>query len=328
MDAHLRELRYFVAVAEELHFTRAAERLFVSQPALSKQIRALETTLGFRLFRRGTRGVRLTPAGEAFLPAARAAIAAFARGFEAARALADRRVFTVGMQTAVGRNLQRPALQRFRELTENWTVSMRLVGWHDPTAGLGDGSSDVAFVWLPVPGDGLRTRVLARERRWVALPSGHRLAEHTEVAFADLLVEPFIALPHAAGPLRDFWLAADARDGRKPVIGSEATSPDEVFEAVASGLGVALLAEGNVGLYRRPGVACRPVTGLAPAELAVAWRTDDHREVLTTFLHGLLTRPADDGDGPDPSAVCQDDSASVVDPPPDSVDGPTRRARH
>ncbi|TDB82433.1 LysR family transcriptional regulator [Micromonospora sp. KC721] len=293
MDAHLRELRYFVAVADELHFTRAAERLFVSQPALSKQIRALERRLGFSLFSRQTRSVRLTPAGEAFLPAAREAIAAFARGLEAARVLADQRVFTVGMQTAVGRDLQRPALQRFRELTEHWTVSMRLIGWHDPTAGLGDGTSDVAFVWLPVPGDGLHTRVLARERRWVVLPFGHRLAGHTEIAFTDLLVEPFVALPDAAGPLRDFWLATDARNGRDPLIGSEATSPDEVFEAVASGLGVALLAEGNVGLYRRPGVACRPVTGLAPAQLAVAWRANDHRKVLTTFLQGLLAQPAD-----------------------------------
>ncbi|MFK3978823.1 LysR family transcriptional regulator [Micromonospora sp. NPDC050397] len=289
MDAHLRELRYFVAVAEELHFTRAAERLFVSQPALSKQIRVLETRLGFPLFRRETGGVRLTPAGEALLPAAREAISVFTRGVEAARALADRRVLTVGMQTAVGRDLQRPALRRFREVAANWTVSMRLVGWEEPTAGLADGTSDVAFVWLPVPGDGLRIRVLARERRWVALPSGHRLSDRTEVAFTDLLGEPFIALPAAAGPLRDFWLATDARLGREAVLSGEAASPDEVFEAVASGLGVALLAEGNVDLYRRPGVACRAVSGLAPAELAVAWRADDRRQVLTTLLQCLPT---------------------------------------
>ncbi|MGI5212691.1 LysR family transcriptional regulator [Plantactinospora sp. CA-290183] len=289
MDAHLRELRYFVAVAEELHFTRAAERLFVSQPALSKQIRALERRLGFLLFARETRGVRLTPGGEALLPAAREAIAVVTRGLEAARALADRQVFTVGMQTAVGRDLQRPALRRFREVAKNWTVSMRLVGWEEPTAGLADGTSDVAFVWLPVPGDGLCTRVLARERRWVALSPGHRLSDRTEIDFADLLAEPFIALPAAAGPLRDFWLATDARFGRETVLGGEAASPDEVFEAVTSDLGVALLAEGNVGLYRRPGIECRPVTGLTPAELAVVWRADDHRQVLTTFLECLLT---------------------------------------
>jgi DNA-binding transcriptional LysR family regulator len=296
MDAHLRELRYFVAVAEELHFTRAAERLFVSQPALSKQIRALESRLGFTLFRRGVREVTLTPPGAALLPAARECLAVYARGLDAARALVERRIFTVGMQTAVGRDLQRPALDRFREWATDWTVSMRLVGWEDPTAGLADGGSDVAFVWLPVPADGLRTRVLVREDRWVALPAGHRLAGRDRICFADLRDEPFVALPPAAGSLRDFWLAVDARAGRPPVVGAEVTSPDEAFESIVSGLGVALVAEGNVALYRRPGVICRPVDGLAPAELAVAWRAGDRREVVAMFLDCLI--PAVDGPAP------------------------------
>jgi DNA-binding transcriptional LysR family regulator len=287
MDVHLRELRYFVAVAEELHFTRAAERLFVSQPALSKQIRALERGLGFPLFVRDASGVRLTAAGTALLPSAREALAAFAAGLGAARAAGAGRAFTVGMQTAVGRDLQRPALRRVTDLAPGYTIALRLVGWTDPTAGLADGSSDVAFVWLPLPGDGLRTRVLARERRWVALPSDHPLAGRDEVAFSDLLAEPFVALPAAAGPLREFWLATEARGGRPPVVGGEATSPDEVFEAVASGLGLALVAEGNVELYRRPGVTCRPVSGLSPAELAVAWRANDRRGVVLAFLDGM-----------------------------------------
>ncbi|GIG91135.1 LysR family transcriptional regulator [Plantactinospora endophytica] len=338
MDVHLRELRYFVAVAEELHFTRAAERLFVSQPALSKQIRALETRLGFPLFgRTAARGVWLTPAGGALLPAARQTLATFEEGLTAARPLARRRTFTVGMQTAVGRDLQGPALQAFQASAEGWTVSIRLVGWTDPTAGLADGSSDVAFVWLPVPADGLDTRTLARERRWVALAANHRLAgtvgrhldsggtglrpagtgeagagpagiavggavvtgpdpngadpagvaEPTAVRFTDLLAEPFVALPAAAGPLRDFWLGLPERGGRAPVVAGEASTPDEVFEMVAAGLGVALLAEGNVDLYRRRGVVCRPVHGLAPAELAVAWRVGDERKVVADFLHRL-----------------------------------------
>ncbi len=291
MDAHLRELRYFVTVAEELHFTRAAERLFVSQPALSKQIRVLEGRLGFALFHRGVREVTLTAAGAALLPAARDCLAGFARGLDAARAVADRRVFTVGMQTAVGRDLQRPALDRLRRRAPGWTVSMRLVGWEDPTAGLADGGSDVAFVWLPVPADGLRTRVLIREERWVALPAGHRLAVAGRIPFAELRDEPFVALPAEAGPLRDFWLAVDARDGRPPVVAAEARSPDEAFESIVSGLGVALVAAGNAALYQRPGVTCRPVDGLAPAELAVAWRAGDRREVLATFLDCLAPGP-------------------------------------
>ncbi|MFC5747768.1 LysR substrate-binding domain-containing protein [Actinomadura rugatobispora] len=287
MDAHLRELRYFAAVADELSFTRAAARLFVSQPALSKQIRALERRLGFELFERRSREVVLTGQGAELLPAAREVLETWDGAYARARALDRPPTLTVGMQTAVGRDLQRRALARFRELAPGWSVSLRLVGWDDPTAGLADGSSDVAFVWLPVTSAGISARTLARERRWVALPDDHPLAGRTEIAFADLLDEPFIALPREAGPLRDFWLATPARGGRPPRIGAEAAAPDEVFEAVVSGLGVVLLAEGNAGLYRRPGVTCRPVLGLEPAELAVAWRGADGRAAPRLFMEGL-----------------------------------------
>ncbi|GAA4106425.1 LysR substrate-binding domain-containing protein [Actinomadura miaoliensis] len=287
MDAHLRELRYFAAIADELNFTRAAARLFVSQPALSKQIRALERRLGFELFERRGREIALTPQGAALLPAVRDVLGTWDRAYAETRALDRPRTLVVGMQTAVGRDPQRHALRRFRELAPDWTVSLRLVGWDDPTAGLADASSDVAFVWLPVPAAGVRTHTLVGERRHVALPDDHPLAARAEIDFADLLDEPFIALPATAGPLRDFWLALDARGGRPPRIGAEATAPDEVFEAVSSGLGVVLLAEGNTRLYQRPGVVCRPVRGLAPAELAVAWRADDTREITRLFVAAL-----------------------------------------
>ncbi|MFD0656741.1 LysR family substrate-binding domain-containing protein [Thermocatellispora tengchongensis] len=151
--------------------------------------------------------------------------------------------------------------------------------------GLADGSSDVAFVWLPaVPG--LRTRVLSVERRLIAMAESHPLAGKEEVTLDDLREEPFIALPAEAGPLRDFWLARDARDD-EPVIAATAGTADETFEAVTSGLGVALIAEGNATLYSRPGVAYRPVRGLAPAELAIAWRADDTRPQTRAFLAAL-----------------------------------------
>ena len=286
MDVHLRDLRYFVAVAEERHVTRAAERLYISQPALSKQFRVLERQLGFDLLRRLPRGVDLTPEGEALLPRARDLLATWDRGRRAARAAGARRSLVVGMQTAVGRDLQRNALARLR--AEGWRASLRLVGWSDPTAGLADGTSDVAFLWLPLTDPGLTARVLVREPRWVALPCGHPLAAHDRIEFADLLDEPFIALSGQAGPLRDFWLALDARGGREPVVAVEAEGPDEVFEAIGSGLGVALIAKGNADLYPRRGMVCRPVPGLSPAELAVVWRagTEDDPAVAA-FLAAL-----------------------------------------
>ncbi|MGW3094878.1 LysR family transcriptional regulator [Streptomyces sp. NPDC001102] len=285
MDVHLRDLRYFVAVAEELHFTRAAERIYVSQPALSKQIRVLERHLGFHLFDRRPGGLALTAQGEVLLPRARTLLAAWQDALTAARTAGPAVALTVGMQTAVGRDVQRDVLSAFRD--RGWQITLRLVAWDDPSAGLADGSSDLAFVWLPLPRENLATRTLARERLWVTLPVGHRLAALPEVDFAELADEPFIALPRSAGLLRDFWLANTARGGREPRIGAEAASPDEVFEVVVSGQGVALIAEGNVGLYQRPDVVYRPVQGLPHAELAIAWRADDHRSEVTELVAAL-----------------------------------------
>ncbi|MFG1701292.1 LysR family transcriptional regulator [Nonomuraea sp. NPDC049309] len=285
MDVHLRELRYFVAVADELNVTRAAERLYVSQPALSKQLRALEGRLGFRLFDRVPGGVTLTRQGAELLPVARDVLERWEAGVEQARAAAPAGTLVIGLQTAVGRGLQQEALRRFRANMPGWEVSLRLVGWDDPSGGLADGSSDVAFLWLPLP-PGVRAYVLATERRGVAMPADHPLAELAEVPFEALADEPFIALPPEAGPLRDFWLAAGQRT-RPPVIGVTASTAEEVFEAVSSGLGVVLVAEGNAELYRRPGVTYRPVSGLPPGELAIAWRERDSRPQVLAFVDEL-----------------------------------------
>ncbi len=290
MDVHLRDLRYFTVLAEHLHFTVAAQKLYISQPALSKQIRALERQLGFPLLERRPREVALTPQGQALLPRARELVAAWQETWQEARAAGPTFTLTVGMQTAVGRNLQREALTRFRD--EGWRISLRLVSWEDPTAGLGDGGSDVAFLWLPLPAPGLVSRTLIREPRWVSLPVGHPLAAQPEVDFADLADEAFVALPRAAGPVREFWLATDARDGREPRIGIEVTSPADTFEAIASGLGVALIAEKNAQLYQRPDVVHRPVRDLAPAELALVWRANDTRPEVAEFVAAFPAAPS------------------------------------
>ncbi|MFF2521035.1 LysR family transcriptional regulator [Streptomyces liangshanensis] len=293
MDVHGRDLRYFVAVAEELGFTRAAERLFVSQPALSKQIRMLERQLGGALFERDRRTVRLTATGEALLPHARAVLAAWqaaAAAVEEART-AERRTLTIGMSTSPGRGLL-PAL-RTRLLSRHPDARPvpRQVNWADPSAGLADGSSDVAFVWLPLPDDErYEYVVVAREPRLVALPDGHPLAARAasdpegKVDFTDLLEEPFLALPPEAGPLRDHWLALDARDGRQPRIGGVVASAEETHEAVAGGQGVALLAGRNAPLVVRDGVIAVPVRGISPSQLAVAAHRDDTRALVLAYL--------------------------------------------
>lgn len=274
-------------VAEELNVTRAAQRLLIAQPALSRQLRALERQVGVPLLERLPRGVALTEAGRALLGPAREAVEAWERGWSSVRALATATQIAVGMQTAVGRGLQRRSLARFGELAPGVIPSLRLVGWSDPTAGLADGSSDVAFLWLPVPLDDIDTLPVATEPRRVALADDHPLAAREQIAFAELLDEPFVALPDTAGPLRDFWLAVDQRGGRPARVGAVAETADAALEAVAAGLGVVLLAAGNAALYERAGVVSRAVDGLTPAVLTLAWRADDRRPVVAAFVRAV-----------------------------------------
>jgi DNA-binding transcriptional LysR family regulator len=136
--------------------------------------------------------------------------------------------------------------------------------------------------------------VVAEEPRLVALPATHRLAGQAVVEFTDLLDEPFLALPESAGPLRDYWLAADARDGRPPRIGAEIASTDETYEAIVDGRGVCLLATGNAPLVTLGGVVTRPVRGISPSQLALAWRIGDRRPLVRDYARACrqATRPA------------------------------------
>jgi DNA-binding transcriptional LysR family regulator len=296
MDVHLRDLRYFVAVAEELHFTRAAERLHVSQPALSRRIRLLERHLRCDLFVREPRVVRLTAAGEVLLAQARDVLDRWDIGMAAVNeaVVQARRVLVVGIQTSVGRDLQRRTLAGFTERQPDWRLSLRLCPWDDPAAGLADGTSDVAFVWLPTPDDSeLVTAVLYTEPRWVALPDDHPLAGRVTVPWPDLLDEGFIALPPTAGSLREFWLATDQRSPDHPArVVAEAANAEETFELIAAGIGVALLSAGNARIYQRPGVRCVPVPGLPPSELAVARRRDDRRRPVLDLVASAVAASA------------------------------------
>ncbi|MDH6130803.1 DNA-binding transcriptional LysR family regulator [Kitasatospora sp. MAA4] len=288
IDVHGRELRYFVAVAEELHFTRAAERLYVSQPALSKQIRALEQQLGAELFVRDKRGVELSPAGEVLLPYARRVLEVWTEASDAlARAEAARRVrLVVGWSTSPGRDGLLPAVRsRFTERFPEAELRVRQVGWHDATVGLTDGSSDVAFAWLPLAEpERYVCTVVAEEPRLVAVPETHPLAARQVVDFAELLDEPFLALPESTGPLRDFWLAVDERGGVPPRIGAVVAGTEETYEGLVGGLGVVLVAAGNAPLLSLGGVVTRPVRGLSPSRLAVVHRANDERPLVRGYV--------------------------------------------
>jgi DNA-binding transcriptional LysR family regulator len=286
MDAHLRDLRYFVAVAEELNFTRAAERLHLSQPALSKQIRGLETTLRAQLFRRDRRQVELTAAGAALHAVARSLLQDWDDGVAVVSdaAAQDAQVLRVGTLTSIGRALYPAITDQFAKRQPGWRVELHTYDWGDPTAGLRGHTSDAAFVWLPIDAADVETVVLATERRFVAISARHPLAERQTIEFTEIVDEPVAALPASAGSQRDFWLAADARAGRPPRVAAEVSAADAKFEIVSSGAAITLLAEGNAGIYSREGIVCIPVSGLEPARLAIAWRRGDRRLAIRDFV--------------------------------------------
>jgi DNA-binding transcriptional LysR family regulator len=290
-DVHLRDLRYFVTVAEEGSFTRAAtQRLFVSQPALSKQIRQLESRMHAELFTRGARSVTLTAAGEALLPRAKALLGDWQAAVDevAAAAVAAVRTVTVGLHARVAPTLLTAVETTVAERLPGWTVAFRQVPWEDPAVGLGGELVDVAIAWLPVAdGTGLSAAVIATEERRVALPARHPLAGRAELTFADIADEPVIALPLGAGPMRDYWLAAELRTAPATVV-KESHSAEETFDAVADGLGIVLVSASNAVAYERPDVVHRRVTDLPPSRLAVLWRSADRRQGVRTVIDACV----------------------------------------
>jgi DNA-binding transcriptional LysR family regulator len=295
MDVHVRDLRYFLEVTRQLHFTRAAETLYISQPALSKQIRALERQLRVTLFDRERGDVRLTRAGAELVPYAEQMTESWER---AKRSLANASDCTllIGMHTSPGRGLLPKVRARMVASCPDVELELRQVAWGDRSAGLSDRSTDAAFVWLPLPQPPYRWVSVAREPRLVALPNDHRLAARRSVSMADLADEPFLALPESAGALRDYWLALDARAGRPVRIGAEINDTEETYEAVASGIGVCLLAGGNAPIFARGDVTMLPVRDLSPSELVLAWNERHCPPLLETFVE-LCRQVALEGTG-------------------------------
>jgi DNA-binding transcriptional LysR family regulator len=282
MDVNVRELRYFLAVARELNFTHAAETLYVSQPALSKQIRALERSLRAELFERRPAGITLTRAGSELVPHAEKMV----ESWEAAKrsiSRASHSTLVIGMHTSPGRGLLPTVRAMMVADCPEVELELRHVPWSDRTAGLSDHSTDAAFVWLPLPRPPYRWVTIAREPRLVALPKQHRLASRASVSIGDLLDEPFLALPPTAGPLRDFWLALEERDGHPVRIAAEINDTEETYEAVASGIGVCLLAAGNAPIFDRGAVTMLAVDDVSPSELVLAWNERYCPPLLETF---------------------------------------------
>ena len=291
MDVHLRDLRYFTAVAEELHFRKAAERLFVSQPVLSRQIARLEQDLKARLFIRDRRSVQLTSAGEALLHRTRHLLEDWDATTKEVTTLArkEQSVLVIGLQTGVGRGMLHTLTQALNAI--QWRPELHQVAWNDATAGVEAGDCDAGFAWL---GTTINPHcdyvVVAEEPIMLAVNSQHRLAGRRQASFAEISNEPLVALPESAKELRSFWLAEHARHGSPAPIACEAATAGEALENVAAGTGSVFISAGNSVLYAREGVHFLEVPDLPPARLAFLWRAGDTRDVIRVAASALQQR--------------------------------------
>ncbi|MBV9452004.1 MAG: LysR family transcriptional regulator [Streptosporangiaceae bacterium] len=292
MDVDTRLLRYFAAVAAEGNLTRAAEQLFVSQPALSKQIKQLECQLGVRLFTRSRTGMTLTAAGHALASTTPAVLEGWDQALRETKAAACRvaRVLRVGFMSSAANEATQQIIAAFADCRPDWRVDMRQAAGSDPSAGLASGDVDAALLRLPFPGqDDARIEVLFTEPRWAVLPATHPLAARDQIRFRDLWDEPFVAASEETGWWRDYWLATSERQGHPVRIGYVTDQPDAWLTAIANGYGIALAPESAARYYARPGITYRPVTGVSPSQVGVAWPpANDTDPVVADFVRCCL----------------------------------------
>ena len=280
----LRDLRYFLAVAEELNFTRAAERLHLAQQALSAAVRKLEADLGVQLFTRSTRHVALTTAGEALVDAARHVLESAADAVDEATRAGRGRTgrLIIGFSTAAGSvPMVRRLIRRFTQSAPG--VDLRLVepDFSDPTAGLSSGGSQVAFVFAPLPDDRLDSLTVLEEARLAALAADHPLAQRDELLRADLTGLPWLRVPAPDSVWTRFWFRHPLGEAQG---GPEIRTADEWVPAIESGLGVAFTMPSVMANFPHTEIATVPVTALEPARLVLAWRRDDPDPVVAGFV--------------------------------------------
>ncbi|MFE7630935.1 LysR family transcriptional regulator [Kocuria sp. NPDC057446] len=283
-----RHLRAFVAVAEELHFSRAADRLGVSQPQLSQQIRKLERELNATLFDRSTRSVRLTDAGSAALEPARALL----RDADAVRhaALVGRsEVFgrvTIGYAGASSREILPRLARAVRSEHPGIELALQsLVYGGTAPAQVAAGTVDIGFSRLPVRRTDVNSRVVVYERVVVALPADHPLAAGATVRVKDLADEPFVTFPATQGStVRDAMMRVTAAHGFTPRVLQEAPDSYAILGLVAAGMGVTITVS-SVQHIDTPGLVYRDLAG-SPMHLAavIVWRKNEN----STAVHAVL----------------------------------------
>lgn len=294
----LHHLKAFLAVAEELHFGRAAERMHMAQPPLSRTIKQLERELGAQLFERTTRSVRLTTAGQALVRPATDVLdgVRIARSAVRAAGVGETGRVRLGFAGPSSHVLISQLARIVRQRHPGIELSLQSVTYaYEGLREVVDGAMDLAFVRFSVQPVGIVSRVVAAERYVLAVPAGHPLADREEVSMADCRDEAFVALPADPGSsVRDAFVRSCHEAGFAPDIVQSAPDSWTAMALVAAGVGVTFTVDTAVANMQAEGIAVVPlVEGREPVYARLAWREGDDnpalREVLRASEEALPT---------------------------------------
>jgi len=307
----LRRLRYFVTVADELHFGRAAVRLRIAQPPLTRHIAALGTELGIRLFERSTRAVQLTPAGVLFLEQARSVIHAVDEAEATARKMAQG---TVG-RVVIGYASSIPMSDAFSDIVRTVSRSMpevelafREVSTASQRQQIADGTMDIGFGWSAVKTSepGIASLVVSREPLVAAVPAQSKYAGNATIAFSELVNENFVTFPSGYGSALNAALDdLCAHEGVTPRIGPTASQITTLVSLVAAERGVAIV-PGFTSTLQRSGVAYLPLAKPHVLELVVTWSEPFSSPCVEQFIE--FARSIASGQAPGPFRTYHDRS--------------------
>ncbi|MFG6103425.1 LysR family transcriptional regulator [Leptothoe sp. EHU-05/26/07-4] len=297
----LRHLRYFLAVAEELHFGRAAGHLQMAQPPLSQQIKQLEIELGVQLFARTRRKVSLTAAGQVLQQEAQQLLQqleqAVSKTQQASRGELGR--LAIAFVSSAMYSLLPDYLKQFREQYPHVEIVLHELSTQEQIQGLLDSRLDIGFMRPPVDHPTLQAKPVLQESLVVALPLGHRLASQPNLSIQELQGELFVLFPRAmATRLYDQIISLCHQGGFSPTVAQQAAQMQTILSLVTAEIGVAIVPESLQNLQRR-GVCFIPFQETTPqAEVCVVWQQNQIAQTSHTFLQGIWTWGIKPGDAP------------------------------
>ena len=288
----LRQLRYFITVAEELHFGKAAQRLHMTQPPLSQAIQAFEAELGVALFVRTTRQISLTPAGKALLPEARKLLqqAQNLRQIAQRAASGTQGHLSLAFVSIADYSILPPTLRAFRQTYADISIELREATTDVQLEALEKGEIDAGFIIPPIPEKFqhlLAYQKILTEPLMLAAPE-HLFVSGQAVSLGECNEQSLILFPRKIAPsLHDAILGFFHEHDLTPEIGQEAIQMQTIVGLVSAGMGIALVPQ-SVSNLQRPGVSYHPLTNQAPSvEIGFAWRKENPSTVLTSFLQLL-----------------------------------------